>query len=128
MRKRLTPAVLLTGLAFLAGVGTVPALAQISPFSRGPNAQRLSEADRQMLWETTGALNADASAKAGSSRSWTNPASGNAGSVSIARVFESNGMPCHQLHYAITMANLPVPQLYDLSWCRVAGGAWKILD
>lgn len=102
-----------------------PAAAQISPFGRGPNVQRLTNADRQMLWQTATDLNEAPSARPGDSRSWHNPQSGNSGEVTLDRVFRSDGMPCHALRYAITR-RASAPQTYNLTWCRTDAGEWKI--
>ena len=102
------------------------ALAQAGAFGWSPDEARLTNEDNRLLWQSTDALNAMASPAAGETRSWSNPASGTSGKVTLVRLFESNGMPCHALHYAISFPTQPVPQGYDFTWCRAANGQWKI--
>ena len=112
----------LCGLAWMP----VQALAQAGAFGWSPDVARLTDQDNKLLWQNTDALNQSASAAAGDTRSWSNTASGNTGKVTLARVFESNGMPCHALQYAISFTGQPVPQDYAFTWCRTADGQWKI--
>jgi surface antigen len=102
------------------------ALAQSGAFGWSPDTARLTDEDNRLLWENTVALNNAPTRAAGESRSWTNPTSGNSGKVTIARLYDASGMPCHALHYAISFASQPVPQDYEFNWCRVASGQWKI--
>ena len=112
----------------LCGVASEPGpvWAQAGAFGWSPDTARLTDRDNQLLWQATDALNQAASAAAGDTRSWTNAVSGNSGKVTLARLFESNGMPCHALQYAISFAGQPVPQDYAFTWCRIADGQWKI--
>src|SRR5712672_396732 len=57
---------------------------------------------------------------------WSDAASGNSGKVTLTRVFESNGMMCHALRYAISFSEHPVPQEYNFNWCCTCAGQWKI--
>jgi surface antigen len=116
------------GMAVLAAPALLPAqgFAQAGAFGWSPDTARLTDEDNRLLWENTVAINNTATPKAGETRSWTNKTSGNAGKVTIARTYDSSGMPCHALHYAISFAGQPVPQDYEFNWCRVASGQWKI--
>ncbi len=117
------------GLAVLAALGLSPAhgFAQgVGAFGWSPDTARLTDEDNRLLWENTVAINNLANPVAGATRSWTNPTSGNSGKVTIARLFESTGMPCHALHYAISFVDQPVPQDYEFNWCRTSKGQWKI--
>ena len=101
-------------------------LAQSGAFGWSPNDARLTDADNRMLWQTMDAMNKMPSPTQGEMRKWNNPASGNSGTVTLARLYESNSMPCHALHYTISFVSQPVPQNYDFNWCRVASGEWRI--
>jgi surface antigen len=60
---------------------------------------------------------------------WRNPDTGNSGSVTLARSFEFNGMPCRSLDYSIRYAKSPAtPGRYSLSWCKTSTGEWKTVE
>jgi hypothetical protein len=98
----------------------------MDPFGWDPNTRLLTDQDWHLLWEGTVSLNRTPDAAAGETRAWSNAVSGNSGKVALTRVFESNGMPCHALNYAISFSGQPVPQQYNFNWCRTPGGQWKI--
>ena len=100
--------------------------AQAGAFGWSPNDARLTDTDNRMLWQTMDAMNKMPSPVQGETRNWSNPASGNSGTVTLARLFESKGLPCHALHYTISFASQPVPQNYDFNWCRISDGEWRI--
>jgi len=112
----------LTGVLLTSG----QVRAQAGAFGWSPDDARLTNADSTMLWQTMDAMNKMPSPVQGETRKWNNPASGNSGTVTIARLYESNGMPCHALHYTISFASQPVPQNYDFNWCRQSNGEWRI--
>ncbi len=116
------------GLLALAGVALAPvvASAQIGAFGWSPDEPRLTNADRQMLWDSMTSLNRVPSPPVGETKSWSNPASGVSGKVWVAGVTQDQGMPCHKLHYTIDFPGQPVPQNYEFTWCRTADGQWKI--
>src|ERR1700761_2679716 len=103
---------------------TGPVAAQSGAFGWSPNDARLTDRDNHLLWQTMDGMNKMASPVQGATRSWSNPASGNSGTVTLARLFKSNGMLCHALHYTISFAQQPVPQNYDFNWCRASNGEW----
>jgi hypothetical protein len=101
-------------------------MAQVSPFGWDPNTALLTDEDWHLLWEEIVSLNRAPDAAAGETRAWSDAASGNSGKVTLTRVFESNGMMCHALNYAITFSERAVPQEYNFNWCRTSAGQWKI--
>src|SRR5690242_12203831 len=110
----------------LVVLGPRPAFSQVGAFGWSPDTARLTDEDMRMLWEGTVALNRSLDAAAGESRAWTNAISGNSGKVTLTKVFDSGGMQCHALQYALSFAGQPVPQNYNFNWCRTPGGQWKI--
>jgi hypothetical protein len=121
--RRLSPFVMAAGL-FLLGSG--PCLAQISPFGWDPSTAVLTDEDWRLLWEATVSLNRTPEAAAGETRAWSDATSHNAGKVTLMRVYESKGTPCHALRYAISFFDRGGPQEYNFNWCRTPGGQWKI--
>jgi surface antigen len=103
-----------------------PCMAQVDPFGSDPNTALLTDEDWRLLWEGAVSLNRTPDAAAGETRSWSDATSGNSGKVTLTRVFESNGVTCHALRYAISFSEHPAPQEYNFNWCRTSGGQWKI--
>jgi hypothetical protein len=122
-RRRLSPFVMAVGLLFLV---VVPCMAQISPFGWDPNTALLTDEDWRLVWEGTVSLNRTPDVAVGETRAWSDAASGNSGKVILTRVFESNGMTCHALKYAISFSEHPVPQEYNFNWCRTPAGQWRV--
>ena len=120
----------LSGLVAAAvglSLGTGRAQAQLNTFGLGAAGQQPTADDWGMLWQSADALNRAVSSQPGDSRSWSNPKSGNSGTVVLERVFERSDMPCHALRYSIALANRQAPQIYRFSWCLSGQGEWKIL-
>jgi surface antigen len=121
-RRRLLPFVIAVGLLFPI---TGPCVAQ-DLFGWDPNTALLTDEDWRLVWEGTVSLNRAPAAAAGETRAWSDAGSGNSGKVTLTRVFESNGTTCHALRYAVSFSEHPVPQEYNLNWCRTSAGQWKI--
>ena len=115
-------------MAMGLGMAAGHAAAQINPFGRSPNMPRLDPEDRRLLWDSADALNNATPSEAGASRNWHNPKSGNSGTVTLQRVFRANSMPCHALHYTVTLAAQQTQRTYDINWCRIQTGEWKIAE
>jgi surface antigen len=60
---------------------------------------------------------------------WRNPDSKDAGEVKLLRSFQSNGMECRRIDYTIRFEeHRDRPNHYQLTWCRVPDGTWKIVE
>jgi surface antigen len=60
---------------------------------------------------------------------WRNPQSNDAGEVTLVKSFETHGMPCRTIAYAIEFATTRDRlDRYRVNWCRVSGGTWKIVE
>jgi len=65
--------------------------------------------------------------QAGTSASWSNPASGNSGTLTLVRVFERRGQRCEQIDYQIRSSRPGRPSdRYDLTSCLQPNGAWML--
>ena len=127
MTQQIRSLVCLTAGALCAlAASPAPTLAQAGAFGWSPDTARLTDEDNHQLWENTVALNHAAGVAVGASRSWHNAGSGNAGKVTVTKVYQANGMTCHALQYALSFAGEPVPQNYEFNWCRTPKGQWKI--
>jgi surface antigen len=58
---------------------------------------------------------------------WSNPHSGNAGTVEILEIFEREGLPCRRVEHVIELAEDPVPKRLMLASCRVEDGRWLLV-
>jgi hypothetical protein len=122
--RRLSPFVMAVGLLTLV---SGPCMAQVSAFGWDPNTAQLTDEDWHLLWEGIVSLNRAPGAVAGETRAWSDAASGDSGKVTLTRVFESNGMTCHALSFAISFfEKKPMSQEYKFNWCRTSSGQWKI--
>jgi surface antigen len=113
-------------MAAALACGTTPAAAQINPFGRGPNQPRLTAEDQRMLFDSARRLNAMSPATPGATQTWSNPQSGDSGVTTLRRIFKQNGMTCHAVRYSFTLQGGVRAADYDVNWCRVPDGSWKI--
>ena len=59
----------------------------------------------------------------GESRFWSNPQTGNAGTITMIRSYERNGLPCRDAKLTSDVGQRSV--VYVLPVCRIADGTWK---
>ena len=109
----------------VVGTLTVPVLAQFNPFQR--SGFELSQEDLQMLGEAAQKLYIDESVPVGTVETWSNPTSGNTGSVQLVGIFEHQGMPCRRLQHDIKVKDVADPFRYIFDRCKLPSGEWKIL-
>jgi surface antigen len=101
-----------------------PAVAQVSPFG---DSLDLKAEDIEMLKAAAAALFDDDSARLGDTRTWSNPASGNTGSVSLVKTFEHQGLPCKRVQHVIKQKGRDDQVIYQFARCRTAAGTWQLL-
>jgi hypothetical protein len=116
--------VLSVGLVLAA----LPSVARVAPFGYGtsPSDPRLSATDMNLLMESVSRLNSNPQSVVGSEEEWFNPATGSRGKSRISRILTNAGRPCHEIHHELLPLGLTPPRIYNLTWCRVPDGAWKI--
>ena len=117
MRARLS-----LGLAIAMAV--MPAEAQINPF-RG-ESEGLSKEDLSLLNEAAEDLYETSPGSVGRAAEWRNSQSGNAGRVTLLKVYEFKGMPCKQVRHDIKLRNRADLNRFVIDSCRVSDGSWKI--
>jgi surface antigen len=113
---------LIAALSILAAAA--PATAQINPFS---SSQRITHEDLQAIESASAKVYKTDSPQIGAAEPWSNPASGNAGTVTLTQVFEKDGMPCRELRHSILFNGETEPAIFNFSRCRVQNGEWKLL-
>ena len=106
----------------------LPAAAQFIPAPMGPNIvpESLTHDDVTALSAASAKLYTAETVAVGAVEAWTNPKSGNSGVVTIARVFERNGMPCREIVHRIKLVR-EGEQTYHFNRCRIATGEWKLI-
>jgi surface antigen len=108
----------------LVGIA-VPVQAQLNPFTRA--GFELSPEDIEMLRDAAQRLYIDESVAVGTVETWSNPKSGNTGSVQLIGTFEHKGLPCRRLQHDIKVKDVANPFRYIFDRCKVPSGEWKLL-
>jgi surface antigen len=63
----------------------------------------------------------------GTKATWTNPASGNSGSIKLVRKLIRNSQQCERIKYTVRSGGTPVyTEQYHFMSCLQADGTWKI--
>ena len=120
--------ILLAASVALPALAPLPASAQFIPTPMGPSfvPESLTHDDVTALSAASAKLYTAETVAVGSLEYWTNPKSGNSGVVTIACVFERNGMPRREIVHPIKL-DREGEQTYHFSRCRIATGEWKLI-
>ncbi len=114
--------------AFLLLAGT--AEAQINPFKGNKSAPRLDDSDLPLLEQAGQKLLGHAAPAKGARESWTNDATGNAGTVAYvgptSRRVGGVTYACRRLKYSVTLKLRPTPRTTTVAWCHLPDGTWKM--
>jgi surface antigen len=62
----------------------------------------------------------------GRSETWSNPASGAHGTVTMIGVSEEKGLPCREMRFSVTSRGSTRPVDLTFTLCRTRDGSWKI--
>lgn len=109
-------------LALSAGAAS----AQINPF---PDRDFiLSESDLAVIEEVAGGLISGKVVPAGTKLQWFNGETHRRGTIEVLGSSQLDGRPCHQLRYTFPVKSRPGSRSYDLNWCRMPEGEWKIVS
>lgn len=65
---------------------------------------------------------------AGTTREWSNPQTGNSGTIKLRRIFVLNGMPCRTFDYTTWTEHHTNETRVVIDWCKVADNGWKLVD
>ena len=107
------------------GWACAAAHAQISPFGQSdfnlaPDDLALVEAAAEKLYLGDGAA-------PGTVETWSNPQSGNQGTITLISKFHYKGMPCRRLQHEIKIVHVANPYNFMVDRCEVSSGEWKVL-
>ena len=87
----------------------------------------LDESDLALVKTAAGKLYSTDGLEVGAVEEWTNPETGNHGTVKLIRKHEYKGLPCRRLQHDIKLKRIIDPYRFTLDRCKVADGEWKIL-
>jgi hypothetical protein len=106
----------------LAGGGIVSAQAQlINPFST--KEPGLTTKDMSVVQSLSDKINNTPGMPV---QSWTNPESGNAGTIRFVKAVQKQGRICHQLDYTFKETAPRPDSAYNMLWCKMPDRSWKL--
>ena len=123
MLKRITLASLTAVLAIIAF--GMPAHAQLNPFRRSDF--EVSDTDIRLATAAAAKLYEGERAELGDFEDWSNPETGNKGSVMLVGIFTHNDLPCRRLQHDIEIVKSGTPFRYVFDRCKLPSGEWKLL-
>ncbi|HEX3347385.1 MAG TPA: hypothetical protein VHS58_04705 [Acetobacteraceae bacterium] len=106
------------------------AVAQVATYVPALDFPTLSQAAIDSMHAAAAKLYLHETQPIGTVETWTSP-DGTSGAVKLLRSFDSFNMPCRMIDYTIDHRNPvdgPNPSHYILTWCRVSGDVWKIVQ
>jgi surface antigen len=104
---------------------TLGAYAHAQPMMNPLRQLALTSEDFAMVGEAvTGLYDAG---KIGVTQTWSNPKSGNSGSVKILDTFEYQGLPCRAIEHTVKIRRQADPKQVVMKTCRDKDGIWKLI-
>jgi surface antigen len=64
----------------------------------------------------------------GAATQWSNPKTGDSGTITALQSFQQSGMACRKVRYEIRLRGNTANNIYTVNWCKTASGEWKILS
>lgn len=102
----------------------------LNPF--GPWSLPLTAEDFKLMDQVVQPLLSDDSVPLGTTRTWSNPKSGDQGTVTLMQRFDYNyqgtKLPCRKLNYVFQTPEVAEHARYSLNQCRISDGSWKLLS
>ena len=109
--------------ALVVAVAAAPAWSQVSPL--GPGAFSVPPADLPLAGAAEAKLY-DPAAKVGAVEKWSNPKTGDSGTVTLISTFERQGQACRRLAHVLKVRGIKGERLFVVSRCLQPDGSWKI--
>lgn len=100
------------------------AAAQINPFG-GYKEKPLTAEDLQLMNAAASKLREDEATPIGAIERWSNPSTGNSGSVTLLQRFRKRDMPCQRIRHDYRNESRGGDSVFDIEVCRLASGEWK---
>ena len=114
---------LVAATALAACLVSSVALGQGFDWLRMSPVSQYDDEDWEMLYAAAGEVLENGTA--GVTAEWSNPRTGNSGSISVIDSFERNGRPCHSTRFMNRTATLSGSGIFVL--CKVEDGTWKLV-
>jgi surface antigen len=102
--------------------------AQVNPFFNQEAGPGLHDDDFTIMHATSSRLYQQDVVADGAASQWSNPKTGDSGTVTVLQSFQKSGMTCRKVQYEIRLGGAIANNLYMLNWCKTASGEWKILS
>jgi len=119
--------IMLSGLLVLGA--TASWATGMNPF--GPSGLPLTDRDFAAMAAVADPLMEDETIPIGTSKSWSNPRSGNSGTITLEGRFtydyQGSKLPCRKLRYHTVIKNYSDPYNLRLNRCSTANGDWMLL-
>nr|WP_294524209.1 hypothetical protein [uncultured Rhodopila sp.] len=109
-----------TALVLSAGAAS----AQINPFPGRDLA--ISDSDLAVIGEVAGGLIGGNVVPTGTQLQWYNGETHRRGTIQVLGSSQQDGRPCHRLRYTLPVRSSAGSRAYDLTWCKMPDGDWKI--
>jgi surface antigen len=100
--------------------------AWVSPIPSSRIETGLNDADRRAMSAAAARLYQKDTVTNGATDTWSNPQSGNGGSVTVVQSFTKSEMPCRKVRYDVHLRSRRGMRSYTVNWCKTATGDWKI--
>ena len=86
----------------------------------------LNSADLRAMSAAASGLYQQDTVSDGATANWSNPKSGNSGSITVLQSFTMSDMQCRKLRYNIHLRRRRGMRSYTVNWCKTASGVWKL--
>jgi len=100
--------------------------AQVNPFFSSRVGSGLNSEDFRVMNATAAQLYQRESVADGTSDKWSNPKSGNGGTITVLQNFTRSHMQCRKLRYDIRLRSRSGIRSYTVNWCKTPEGVWKL--
>lgn len=116
----------LTLMVSLSLTATLPggAAAQINPFG-GYKEKTLTAEDLQLMNAAASKLREDDATPIGTTERWSNPKTGNSGTVTLLQRFRKRDLPCQMIRHDYRHESRGGDFVFDIEVCRLSSGEWK---
>ena len=99
--------------------------AQVNPFKNSA-IEKLTDEDIEIIKKSAAPLYQVDDPEIGDSASWSNPNSGNFGTIELVDVYDWHKMPCRKLQHLMKVVDWKDNVRMTVDRCKVPSGEWKI--
>jgi len=110
---------------FLLALPAHLAEAQVNPF-QNTAVEKLTDEDIEIIKKSAAPLYQVDDPAVGDSATWSNPKSGNFGTIELVDVYDWRKMPCRKLQHLMHVKDWKDAVRLTVDRCKVSSGEWKI--